>query len=181
MSQMNEKTEAETAVPKPRGGKATLLAIACVSALLAENAGLLLFYRPWTHGIPPLPGTVAAAVELEGKAEGEGGAAKTAMSVLKLSPFVVNLADSGQHSYARATFELGFPELEAATKVDVNPALLSPTRQAVIEILATRQSSEIVTAEGKERLRSEILSRLAVILKPSAPTDVYITDFLVQY
>jgi flagellar basal body-associated protein FliL len=168
-------TKPTEATPAP-ARSSPLVPIALV-ILILQNAAILALWQPWKH---PAPASAAAAAADGHQADAAPEIPRPA-SVLKLEPFVVNLADVEKRRYARATLQVGLADKKSATEVAEKPELLSPARQAVIDILGARQAAEMVTQEGKEKLRAEIKERLNAIPLPSAVVDVYITDFLIQF
>lgn len=79
---------------------------------------------------------------------------------MPLGAFVVNLADTGEMRYLKADVVL---EIEGAEKKagghggggeETDPRL----RDAIIEVLSSRRFNELVTPEGKEKLKKDILA-----------------------
>ena len=53
-------------------------------------------------------------------------------------------------------------------------------RDAVIVMLTSLSFEEVMTPEGKIRIRDELLIRFNQILKPDRIKNIYFTEFLVQ-
>lgn len=103
-------------------------------------------------------------------------------SALGLEPFLVNLADTPQNRYARITLKLGLsmtPE-HAAGKVAKNEVVISRIRDEIISILCSKRSDQIMTEEGKQMLRKEIIERTNRALPEGNIEEVFFTDFMVQ-
>ncbi len=181
MADMNNDA-ATAATPASNTSKLSLVLLGVTIAFVAEHAALMGVYRPWKYGFPSVGGATAAAVAVQPEhAQPTPGEAKVASSVLKLESFLVNLADPGKHRYVKATCQVGFDDKEAGPRIGEDPALLSATRQLILEVLATRVSDQIVSAEGKEEIRKEIRDKLNLLPLKAKVVDVYLTDLLVQY
>jgi len=103
---------------------------------------------------------------------GQNGAAT---DTFPLETFVVNLSGR-EHAYLRVGIALGLSRLPAR-KEDVPVALI---RDTIVSILSAARAEQLTQAEGKDKLKAEILQAL----KDRAPylrvKDVYFTEFLVQ-
>ena len=152
-----------------------VLVLLIVLGFFAENALLMVVYKPWRFGMPaPLDESgrpVAAAAE----------PTPGVQAVLDLDPFLVNLADDGHHRYAKVRVQLGFAEPTAVEAIGDNRTLLAPARQSIIDVLGNREAAELSNAEGKAGVRSEIHERLTELPWPFELTDVFLTDLLVQF
>lgn len=111
----------------------------------------------------------------EGGAEGEGGPVTLPPAVLPLETFIVNLQVKG--SFLRTTIQLEFaePELPKTIESDV-PKI----KDAIIRILSAKSSSELLTTEGKEKMRSEIRDGVNEVLGSEDVTQVFFTEFIIQ-
>ncbi len=105
----------------------------------------------------------------------EGGAAE---STLALETFVVNLNGSGQRAYLRAGITLGLAHPLPRNRAEAVPTAL--VRDTILSVLATAQPEELLKAEGKRRLKGELLKALQERVQQLAVTNVYFTEFLVQ-
>jgi flagellar protein FliL len=98
--------------------------------------------------------------------------------VIELQPFIVNLADEGESRYLRMTVSLGLGEGAGETKPD--PLFTTKVRNAMLAVLTSKLSSEILTAEGKAALRKELLRAAQTAVAEPEVHAIYITDFIVQ-
>jgi len=105
----------------------------------------------------------------------EGGAAE---STLALETFVVNLNGSGQRAYLRAGITLGLAHPLPRNQAAAVPMAL--VRDTILSVLATAQPEELLKAEGKRRLKEELLKALQERVPHLAVANVYFTEFLVQ-
>jgi len=96
---------------------------------------------------------------------------------LQLDPFLVNLSDPGGGHYLKATLTL---ELENQHAVDWINARLPRVRDRVLLLLSSKTSEELLSAEGKFRLRDDVLRAVNETMKNDRATAVYLTEFVVQ-
>jgi flagellar FliL protein len=171
----------EAEVPeKKKGwrGKLWILIAVLVIAALGE-AGR----RTWIY----FKGT--KSVQAAGQA-GKGGAGPSAEThssrgeavkvTAGLDPFLVNLADPQAVRFVKVTFQLGMTgDSEEFSK---NPVAIAAARDAIISLLSAKTSEQILTVEGKDKLRKEVRDRVNSILGASKTKvqNVYIVEFVVQ-
>ena len=109
------------------------------------------------------------------------GAKKDAAPVigemLVMEPFVVNLADPKGKRYLKVKIEL---ELESKEAVDKATKVSPKLRDMVIMMLTSLGFEEIMTPEGKIRVRDELLERFNEIMRPDHIKNIYFTEFVVQ-
>ncbi len=97
-----------------------------------------------------------------------------------LDPFLVNLADPQAVRFVKVTFQLGMTgDSEAFSK---NPVAIAAARDAIISLLSAKTSEQILTVEGKVKLREEVRDRVNSVLRASKAKvqSVYIVEFVVQ-
>jgi flagellar FliL protein len=97
--------------------------------------------------------------------------------VVELQPFIVNLADDGEPRYLRMTVSVGLAE-SGESKPD--PLFTTKVRNAMLAILTSKRSDEILTVEGKAKLRKELLHAAEAAVTEPEVHAIYITDFIVQ-
>lgn len=98
--------------------------------------------------------------------------------IIEIQPFIVNLADSEQARYLRMTVSLGVGGEEKEEKAD--PIFTTRVRNAMLAVLSNKKSEEILTIEGKKKLRSELLNAAQAASEEPEVLAIYITDFIVQ-
>jgi flagellar protein FliL len=96
--------------------------------------------------------------------------------VIHLDSFIVNLADQGQITYLRVAIDLGVDK--APDSKESVP--IASIRDAIIGVLATRHSEELLTPEGKQKLKQDLIAALNDRVPELGVRDIYFTDFLVQ-
>lgn len=101
--------------------------------------------------------------------------------IIELQPFVVNLNDTEQVRYLRITVSLGIGG-EAAAKKEKEPDKLFLTRvkNAMLSVLSVKTSEDVLTIEGKAKLRKQLLKAAQAASEKPEVEAIYITDFLVQ-
>jgi flagellar FliL protein len=159
------ENKAETVEPKKKSKLFIIIGAVVLVAILGGATFLALPYIRGNKGDQAKAKAVAAKKE-EVKA------------TLPLDPFLVNLADPDEARFVKTTFQLGLAEeveKEGESAVSV-PAM----RDAVITLLSSKTSEQILTTEGKNKLREEIKSRINSLSPKIKVVEVYIVDFVVQ-
>jgi flagellar FliL protein len=87
----------------------------------------------------------------------------------------VNLQVKG--SFLRTTIQLEFAEPELPHSIESDTPKI---KDSVIRILSGKSSSELLTSEGKEKVRGEIREGVNEILGGEEVTQVYFTEFIIQ-
>jgi len=108
---------------------------------------------------------------------GHGSEEKKTDNESQIGPFIVNLADDGARRYLRATMQLGLRK-ESYKKYfeKIDPRV----RDALLLTLSSRRTNELLTPEGKAKLRAEIVAQLNTIIGKHVVEEVYFVDFLIQ-
>lgn len=111
------------------------------------------------------------------KSEGHGekGKDKAPSNNVSLPPFVVNLADPNARRYLKLVIDVemtGEPELLEANKAKVRDALLL--------LLSSKTSQDLLSMDGKILLRKEIVDRMNQALGKARVARIYFTDFVIQ-
>jgi flagellar protein FliL len=99
-------------------------------------------------------------------------------ATLALDPFLVNLADKEEIRFVKTTFQLGLakePSEEAKSG-----AAIAAIRDSIISLLSSKTAEQILTTQGKDKLREEIRSRIRSVAPNINILEVYIVDFVVQ-
>lgn len=98
--------------------------------------------------------------------------------IIELQPFIVNLADAEDARYLRLSVSLGIGESKEGEKP--NPLFTTRVRNAMLAVLADKKSDEVLSAEGKIKLRKELLKAAQAVSEEPEVYAIYITDFIVQ-
>jgi flagellar FliL protein len=157
----------ETAAPKKRkfGIKWILIA---VSIVVLVGGGTFLYFRLLRGGRT----AEASAPKKPSKIE--------VKSTLSLEPFLVNLADKDEVRFVKATFRLGLAGEKEGEELGKNAVFTAAVRDAVISLLTSKTSEQILTSAGKDALRHEILAKVNALMPKGKAEEVYIVDFVVQ-
>lgn len=141
----------------------------------------------------------AEGEETEEKAEGKSGKSKSKKSkesaadeseeeeseeaevtrIIELQPFIVNLADEDQARYLRMTVSLGLGG-EGGESEKPDPVFNTRVRDAILAVLSVKESEEILSNDGKAKLRKELLKAAQAVSGEAEVGAIYITEFIVQ-
>ncbi len=158
------ENKAEAVAPKK---KSKLWILIGSVVLVMVLSGVAFFAMPYIRGA-------------HGDKAKAGGAVKKeeVKATLSLDPFLVNLADPEESRFIKTTFQLGLAEELAKEEGAASP--IPAMRDSIITLLSTKTSEQILTAEGKVKLREEIKARVNQISPKIKVVEVYIVDFVVQ-
>ena len=98
--------------------------------------------------------------------------------IIDLPAFVINLADTEQARYLRMTVNLGVAEKPHEKEPD--PLFMTRVKNAMLAILITKKSEDVLSVEGKSKLRKELLEAAQAASEEPEILAIYITDFIVQ-
>jgi flagellar FliL protein len=162
-----EKPEATPeAAPKKGGGgalKLVIILVAVAVVLGGAGAGAYFFLSGGKEAAEAKP-----QVEPEVPAE---------ILNLELEPFLVNLADPGGSHYLKTTLTLELDDRGAADWIN---ARLPRVRDRVLLLLSSKESAELLSAEGKFRLRDDVQRAINDMMGRTRVSAVYLTEFVVQ-
>ena len=162
---MADKVAEETAPVKPRFGW-KVIAIGVAAIVIVAAGGTYAVYK-YKRG----SGSVAAATKAK---------KDVVQSTMNLDPFLVNLADKEAVRFVKVTFRLGMNEKGLEEEIGKDNVFLAAARDSIISILTSKMSDEILTKEGKDKLRQEVQARINAVLPKGKVLEVYIVDFVVQ-
>lgn len=97
--------------------------------------------------------------------------------VIEVPSFVLNLADPEESRFLRLTLSIGVAD---ANGEKTDPVYLTRVRNAVLAVLMTKSSNDILSVQGKTNLRKELLDAIQAAAKEPPVQAVYITEMLVQ-
>ncbi|HMO18400.1 MAG TPA: flagellar basal body-associated FliL family protein [Oligoflexia bacterium] len=162
-----EKKDGDSTAPKSKKKLVIIVAVVLVLVLGGVGAFLAMGKKE------PVEGDDEYLEEEIVGAKGKG--ANLPPAVFPLETFIVNLQVKG--SFLRTTIQLEFaePELPASLENDV-PKI----KDAIIRILSSKSSSEVLMTDGKDKLRGEIRDSVNEVLGSEEVTQVYFTEFIIQ-
>ncbi len=160
---MADKVVEETAPAKSRfGWKVIVIGVAAILIVAASGTFAVFKY---------MRGTATAATK---------GKKEIVQATLNLEPFLVNLADKEAVRFVKVTFRLGMSERNIEQEIGKDNVFLAAARDSIISILTSKTSEEMLTKEGKDKLRQEVQARVNAVLPKGKVLEVYIVDFVVQ-
>jgi flagellar FliL protein len=98
-------------------------------------------------------------------------------SVLHLETFVINLAGADERAFLRVGIDLGLSHPPGHAEDSVSTAMV---RDVVLSVLTQRQPDDLLTAEGKTKLKNDLLQALQQRAPGLGAKQVYFTEFLIQ-
>lgn len=101
-------------------------------------------------------------------------------SMMSLEAFLVNLADTDSTRFLKVTFRLGLDEPKVGEEYAADPVILAATRDKILSLLSTKTAEELLTPQGKDRLRNEVRENVNPLLPKGRVVNVFILDFVVQ-
>lgn len=100
--------------------------------------------------------------------------------VVELQPFVVNLADATASRYLRVSVSVGMGGEGGGEEAKPDALLTTRIRNAMLAVLTTKTSDDVLTVEGKTQLRKELLKAAQKAADEADVEAIYITEFIVQ-
>jgi flagellar FliL protein len=154
---------AAAAPPARKGGwlmKAAILAVVLVGA---AGGGAWWFMR----------GTAAEAMPVEPGPETRG--------LVAFETFLVNLSDAGGQRFLKLNLQLVLATNEDASAVTTTPVLFARLRSDILELLTQQTGADLVTTEGKTKLKALIKQRANAVVSDNKVIDVLFAEFVVQF
>jgi flagellar FliL protein len=107
--------------------------------------------------------------------------APTPVTILHLDNFIVNLADTDRDAYLRVGIDLGVAGLpKPKSAEDKTPEPIPEIRDAILGVLSTYHSNDLLTPAGKKQLKENLIAAINRRAPAIEVRDIYFTDFLVQ-
>lgn len=110
-------------------------------------------------------------------ANAEANATAVVASTLALDTFVVNVGGADQRAYLRVGITLGLSRPPAKANEALPVALV---RDTILSVLTPARPEQLLQAEGKQKLKADLLAALKERVPQLGVEDVYFTEFLVQ-
>ena len=175
-----ETEEQEIVTPAPKGGSSIgkMLMIVVLALVSSAGGGVVSFVL-----INRALGTQAKAADKDQSKEAEQekmAALLEKSAVLPLEPFVVNLADADAARYLRIKISLMVDNKAKAKEVTDNQALQLKVRDVILQSLTVKTSQDLISEEGKNKLRHEIQEKVTVYFRDPKLVDVMFTEFVIQ-
>lgn len=170
-TETEEEQEEQKAAPKK--SKAKLIIIIFVSILilaLLAIGGFIVYKQVSGDGGKSSDKKTAE----ETTAEDEGAMIGV---VTPLDPFIVNLSDTAGKRYLKITIQL---ELSDELLNQELHNKMPQIKDSVITVLSSKTSDDVLTIEGKFKLKEQILARINKLLKTGVVKNVYFVEFVIQ-
>lgn len=197
---MSEVVTETTETEAPKGGSKKFLIIIILAVVLLGGGGAGAYFFLFSksadekaEGKDKSKKSKAKAAEEEEEEEpedtgGKDNSLKGAIpkdedvkEIVELQPFIVNLADEGEARYLRMSVSLGIGGGEGGGGHDKpSPLLITRVRNAMLAVLSNKKSEDVLTNEGKAKLRKELLKAAKTAAEEAHIEAIYITDFIVQ-
>ncbi len=173
-----EKAEDEGKEEAPKkGGKKLIIIIALVVVLALGGAGAFFMLGGKKKAEGEEGEEEAPAEEEEAAAEGKGGHGEGGLSgsIYPLDTFIVNLQVKG--SFLKTTIQLEFGEPGQPHTLESD---MPKIRDTIIRIMSGKSAQDILSVEGKEKLREEVKEGVNNAMGSEDVVQVYFTEFIVQ-
>ncbi|MBI3793445.1 MAG: flagellar basal body-associated FliL family protein [Nitrospinae bacterium] len=114
----------------------------------------------------------------EKKAEGgEGGKEGKNGNFVSLEPIIVNLSAEEGKRYLKITMQLELTRPEGVAEVNEK---MPQIKDAVITVLSSKSAEEVLTVDGKFKLKEQLMTRVNSTLANSAVKNVFFVEFVIQ-
>lgn len=165
-----EEVKEQEPQPKKAAGKLTLLLIIGVLLLALLGVGGFLVYKQVFSGGAEEARKEAAAIAEKREAARLG-------VVTALDPFIVNLADEAGKRYLKVTMQL---ELDSEKLSEEVANKMPQIKDSIITVLSSKNTDDLLTVDGKFKLKEQIQTRINVLLKNGVVKNVYFVEFVIQ-
>ena len=160
---------------KPSRGGSVILTVLLTLVCNAAGVGVT-----WFVLNKKMAQAQAGTENKEGEAKEDIAAALEKSAVLPLEPFVVNLADADAIRYLRIKVSLMVDDKTKIASVNTNQALQLKVRDVILQTLTKKTSQDLISDEGKNKLRREIQEQVQGFFKEPKLMDVMFTEFVIQ-
>jgi len=180
---MAEASKTEDQDQPKKKSKLILLIIVGVGVCLLAGGGFMAYKKFFGHKASSTEAGAEAGGGHGAEAEAERGGGdrkklpEVIAEVLPMDPFVVNLSDPKAKRYLKLKIEI---EIETPAGKERATKATPKLRDAVIMMLTSLTFDEVMSPEGKFRIRDELLERFTQVLKPEKVKNIYFTEFVVQ-
>jgi len=178
-----EETPAAEAAPAAKSSNSGSLIMMVVIVLVSNalGAGATWFFVRRAMAVVVAPGAGAKEGEgKDGKEHIDMAEVLEKSAVVPLEPFVVNLADTESARYLRIKVSLMVDDKSKVKEIEENQALQLKVRDVILQTLTRKSSQELISDEGKKKLRKEIQDEVAPFFKEPKLNDVMFTEFVIQ-
>ncbi len=167
---MPETTPQPTAAPT-KSKKSLMFLVVGATAIVALAGGGFAAYHFMPHQ--------AEAAPKSAKKESK----RQIKSVMHLESFVVNLTGPEESGYVRVGIDLGLATAAASAgegEKDKGSGNTAIVRDSILTVLGKAKAADLLTPEGKEQLKKDIVTSLDERVPDLEVHEVYFTEFIVQ-
>lgn len=170
---MEEEQSEQSSKPKKSGGMMqTAIVIALFQVVIAVGAYFFI-----KTVVAPKMKNVPAQTE-QGKSEKSGAQSGEAREVKLIENIVVNPAGTNGTRYLSTSIGLELDKTpEIAKLMEEKTAVI---RDIIIAVLTSKTLEELSSAEGKDKIRTEIQSKLDEAIAPNKVYRIYFVDYVLQ-
>ena len=170
---VEEEGQEQEEEAQPKKAKSKVLLIAVIGVLLVALLGVggYIVYTQVLGG-----GGSEEAKKEAAKAEELKEAAKLGI-VAALDPFIVNLSDDAGKRYLKITMQL---ELDNEVLNEEVTNKMPQIKDSIITVLSSKTTDDLLTVDGKFKLKEQIQTRVNVLLKTGVVKNVYFVEFVIQ-
>jgi flagellar FliL protein len=117
----------------------------------------------------------------QGKSAQAAPVEKTPEFMVHLDTFTVNLADPEESHFLRITIDLGLDHApKGAAEKSTGEFPTARARDSILSVLARGKADILMTPEGKDQLKHDLIQALQESVPDADVRNVYFTEFLVQ-
>lgn len=178
----SNKVQPSAEPPAPRKSKMRLILMASMVVPLGA-AGYLGWNYFKTHKANAATAEHSGAKGDTHNSEKEAKTAKGPTeegATITFEPFLVNLADKDASRYLKTSIRILVSNKEIATKITTGDVLVPRMRDTILSILSTKVANDVISNEGKQQLKKDIIDSVNRFLPEKSAIDVFFIDFVVQ-
>lgn len=170
-----EKAEAQGASQAPKSSKPTLfILLSVINMAIVAAVGFMLYAGKKKEAAEPKIEHVIKG-EHEAQAEEAKETGNFVKEMIRLEPFVVNLAGSRGRRLARVTMEFEVENDKVKDEIEGRSAQI---RDIIIIILSSKTYEALADKAGKDALRDEVRDTVSGFLTKGKIKKVYFTELL---
>ena len=171
---IEEDMDEEAGGEKPAKGKSKVLLIVIIVLLLALiGVGGFLVYSNFIKAEAPAAEGGKSAVQ---EAQEQYDPLKLG-EMVAFEPFIVNLSGDEGKRFLKVTMQV---ELNNPKVADELANRMPQVKDMVITVLSSKTVDDILTVEGKFKLKEQILTRINSRIKTGVVKNVYFVEFVIQ-
>ncbi len=174
MAKKEKDTSNDKAQEKGKKGGSKLLLIIIILLLLVIAGGAGAFFFLYSA---PSDEEIAKEIQKDETPQVTSQAEPQIGITVELKPFIVNLADPKASHFLKATITL---EVKDDKAKDLSEKMLPKIRNDILLLLSSQTLEDVISIEGKVRLRDEIMARVSRIIGRGRLKNVYFSQFVVQ-